>query len=663
MGENVERDAEKNGTQPDQCAPDLIQKALDRILASPVFRSAHAQQAFLRYAVGETLAGRGHQLKEYIIGIEAFGRGSEFDPRLDPIVRTQATKLRARLAKYYESEGAAESVRIEFRKGSYAPFFRITATQESTPAADHGAPGAPVEIVDSAPSRVVSPKLKRRQTWRRTAVAMLLTAIALAGSGSAAFYASRSGFWERLLRPDAPSVAVLPFANIGHYAEDEFLSDGLAEEVSASLRRFPGLQVTASGSAFRFKNQPFDIRKIGRQLHVRTVLVGSIQRSPDNVRIAVQLNSADGGYHLWSGNYERAADNTQSLPSEIAGAVSAALGVGGLPRTQAARFDHRVNRDPAIPNPAAYQDYLKGLHFWNKLTFAGLQAAIRYLEQAIAEDPSFARAYAALADCYVMAPQVATAPPPEVVSKIKSAASRALELDSTLGEPHFDLAVCAEYEFDWVAAESEFKKGLELSPGNAVGHLWYAKYLAIVGRKEEVLLHRRIAASLDPVSPYAVQAVAGYFSVIGQYDDAIRQFGSALELDPGFGLAHQGLGIAYLLKGMPVQAIAELETADRLMTGPRRKALLGYAYGVAGNRAEAERILKEFLADSSQASFPALAIAQVYIGLADKDHAFEWLRKAIDQRDLDVTLKWDSPYDSLRSDARFTVLLQRMKLA
>jgi tetratricopeptide (TPR) repeat protein len=193
--------------------------------------------------------------------------------------------------------------------------------------------------------------------------------------------------------------------------------------------------------------------------------------------------------------------------------------------------------------------------------------------------------------------------------------------------------------------------------------LWYAKYLAIVGRKDEVLIHRRIAAELDPISPYAVQAVGGYLSVAGHYDEAIEQFLSALALDPNFGLAHQGLGVAYLLKGMPAQAIDELQKADRLMSGPRRRALLGYAYGVAGNTFAAHRILSEFLKQSTNEQFPALAVAQVYLGLGDKDHAFEWLEKAIDQRDLDVTLQWDSPYESLRSDPRFPALLRRMQLA
>jgi adenylate cyclase len=185
----------------------------------------------------------------------------------------------------------------------------------------------------------------------------------------------------------------------------------------------------------------------------------------------------------------------------------------------------------------------------------------------------------------------------------------------------------------------------------------------LVGRHSEVLFHRRIGAQLDPVSPYAVQAVGGYLSVMGRYDEAIEQFQNALALDPNFGLARQGLGVAYILKGNSESGIAELQAAYSLIGGPRREALLGYGYGVSGRTAEARQILKNLQEQSRLGPMPPLAIAHVYIGLGDKDRAFEWLNKAIDERDLGVTLRWDSLYESLRSDPRYTQLLRRMKLA
>jgi len=377
------------------------------------------------------------------------------------------------------------------------------------------------------------------------------------------------------------------------------------------------------------------------------------------LRITVQLDSTANNYHLWSGSYDRDSTDARTIQWEIAASVTDALGIG-LARNE--RELSRTLPNSASPNPGAWKNYLKGLYVWHKLTVDSLQMATSFFEEAIAQDPSFARAYAALADCYVMAPQVATTPALEVIAKIKAAASKALQLDGNLGEAHIDLAVAAEYDYDWRTAEKEFERGLKLSPSDSVGHLWYAKYLALVGRVNEVITQRRIAAEVDPASPYAVQSIAGYLSVTGRYDEAIDQFQNALRLEPAFGLAHQGLGVAYVLKGMYPEAVAELQAASRLMTGPRRMALLGWGYGVMGKAPEARRILNDFIEQDRRGPFPALAIAQVYIGLGDKDRAFHWLDKAVEQRDLDLLLQYDSPYAPLRSDARFAGLLRRMKL-
>jgi TolB-like protein len=512
---------------------------------------------------------------------------------------------------------------------------------------------SPIPPVPVSPPALVP---SRKSSVPRWAVLATVAALVVAATASAVFLRNRNGSQEGVLAANSTSIAVLPLVNLGD-KKDEFLSDGLTEELIDALRQVPGLQVVGRTSAFRFKSKTPTLREINRTLHARTVLVGSVLKSNGRLRVTVQLNSAANGYHLWSGSYDRDSADSRTIPAEIASAVTNVLGVT-LTRSDA----QNLMRASASPNPGAHEAYLKGLYFWNRITSDGLDTAIQYFKQAIAEDPSFARAYSALADCYVMAPQVATTPPLDVVADIRATAAKALELDPGLGEPHFDLAVAAEYEFDWATAEKEFKKGLELSPGNAVGHLWYAKYLAIVGRKDEVLAQRKVAARLDPVSPYAVQSVGGYLSVTGRYDEAIAQFRSSLALEPNFGLAHQGLGVAYALEGMCGNAISELQLANKWMIGPRRVALLGWAYGICGQPAEARQILREFLDQSRRGRFPALAIAQVYIGLGEKDQAFEWLEKAIDQRDLDVTLQWDSPYETLRSDARFNMLLRRMKL-
>lgn len=517
-----------------------IQRQLERILSSRLFRSAQTQRKFIRFVVEETLGGRASGLKEVIIGVEAFGRGDSFDPRLDPIVRTEARKLRVRLTRYYETEGRGDPLQIELPKGAYVPVFRTHPPLDAA-TADFGTEigrDAPVEIamqaestaapVSSAEAQVAAaPDPSIVQTPWKT-IAIVLAVLTIAGSGSTVLYLLASG-------SSAPTPSVL--------------------------------QASATPAV-----------------------------------------------------------------------------------------------DPAAGSEA-YRSYLRGKHHWNKLTADGLRRAIEHFEKAIVEDASFARAYVALADSYIMAPQVNGVPSPQVVARIRTLATKALELDSTLGEAHIDLAICAQYEFDWRTAQKEFNRGLELSPNSVTGHLWYAKFLALMGKHREVMEHRSIAARIDPVSPYAIQALGGYLSVMGRYDEAIEQFNAALTLEPGFGLARQGLGIAYVLKGLPERGITELRAACIMFGGPRREALLGFAYGVSGRTAEARAILASFRERPSGSRVPALAMAQVYIGLGEKDQAFQWLEKAIDERDLSVTLQWDSIYASLRTDPRYFRLLQRMKLA
>jgi TolB-like protein/Tfp pilus assembly protein PilF len=642
---------------------EAIRSELEKILGSRTFRSAQSQSRFLRYAVEETIAGRGHMVKEYVIGAEVFGRGESFDPRLDPIVRTEARKLRARLDKYYEGEvqdTVGDPVRIEFHKGSYVPTFsRFVPTAPRPTGSEIGV--VPVGVVpqETSPTAesIVPAVTAARRSWRVVAISSAIVVILVLGS--AGYYLFRSGSAARVPPTGNVSIAVIPFVNLSDNKGDEFLSDGLAEELIDALQQVPGLQVVGRASSFGFKSKPIDVQQIGRELHVGAVVVGSVRRIGDRLRITVQLDSTANNYHLWSGSYDRDSKDARTIQWEIAESVTNVLGIG-LARNE--REMPRGLSNSSSPNPGAWQNYLKGLYVWHKLTVESLQMATAFFEEAIAEDPSFARAYSALADCYVMAPLVASTAALEVIPKIKAAASKALQLDSDLGEAHIDLAVAAEYEYDWRTAQEEFDRGLRLSPSDSVGHLWYAKYLALVGRVSEVIVQRRIAVDADPASPYAVQAIAGYLSVVGRYDEAIDQFQNALRLEPDFGLAHQGLGVAYVLKGMYPEAVTELQTASRLMAGPRRMALLGWGYGVMGKTADARRILNDFLDQDRRGPFPALAIAQVYIGLGDKDRAFQWLDKAVTQRDLDLLLQYDSPYEPLRSDPRFAGLLHRMKL-
>jgi TolB-like protein len=653
---NPENKVEESWPRPARSFSDeAIRVELENILGSRTFRAAQSQKKFLAYAVDQVLAGRAHLLKEYVIATEALGRTASFDPRLDPIVRTEARKLRARLDKYYTTEGSGDPLRVEFRKGSYVPSFHHAHRPDAEPPRE-----APEVHTQPVPHALEAPLLPdvptNRAPSRRSGLLVSLAVLVLAVAGAIVFHLSPARFSDTTLAANDASIAVLPLVNLSDNNQ-EFLSDGLTDELIDALKQVPGLQVVARTSAFRFKAKTFDFREIDQKLHVRAVLVGSVRNSENRLTVAVQLNNAENGYHLWSGSYERDSANIGTIPPEIATAVTNVLGVG-----QVRAGGQSLGQAAVSPNSAAHEDYLRGLYFRNRYNADSLNKAIGYFKQAIAEDPSFAQAYAGLADCYAMARPVFATPPLEVVSKIKAAASKALELDAKLGDPHIDLAVSAEYEFDWAAAEREFKKGLALSPGNVEGHLWYAWYLALTGRKDEVLTERSIAARLDPVSPSAVESLGDYYSAVGRYDSAVQEFRSALAIEPNFGLAHQDLGDTYLLQGRCDNALDELRLANESMPGPRRMGDLGHAYAVCGHTTEARGILRDFLEEPRHGAIPAFAIAEIYMGLGDKDRAFPWLEKAIDERDLGMGLNWDGYFEPIRSDPRFNVLLRRMKL-
>jgi TolB-like protein/Tfp pilus assembly protein PilF len=562
------------------------------------------QRDFLRYAVSEKLHGRGHLLKEYSIGIAVFRKKESFDPRLDSIVRTEARKLRVRLAKYFESEGKDDPFRIQLPLGKYTPIFSRALEAPATAALT---PLSNVMFRDRPPLR----------------------------------------------------IAVLPFANRSALRQDEFFSDGLTDELSHAFTRVRGLEVVARTSAFQFKGQLTDIREVGRRLNVQAVVEGSVRRTGNRVRILVQLDDAVNGHTVWSETYDRKLSNLFEVQREISTTITGEVGVHF-------RGGKALNTMPTIRNagiaPRIYEDYLQGCSFWNRHTIEGFEAAISCFEKAVTKEPRYARAHASLAFCYVMVPILKAVLPSEFIPKVHAAASRALEAESSVGEAHIALALPLIHDYKWRAADEAFRRGLELCPSDAVGHAWYGTYLLSVGRAEEGLKEHRKVLELDPVAPPALNCLAQTLYYLRRNDEAAEQFRKALTLDPSFPRAHAGLGLTCLQNGSFVRGIAELELAQKLTPDLGRvKSDLAYAYAVSGHRDKAHEILNEFLGRFTP-SFPALMIAEIYIGLGDKDRAFEWLNRAIDQKDLAVFLKFDPMYDPLRSDLRFAALLKRTNL-
>jgi TolB-like protein/tetratricopeptide (TPR) repeat protein len=632
-------------------SPADIREQLDRVLSSQTFRTAEREKAFLRYVVERTVEGHAAEIKEYTIGVEAFGRGHGFDPRRDTIVRTEARNVRRRLARYYEEEGQCDPVRIELPKGRYAPQFVESLRAEAEPVVSGPAIITEAPIADAlaaaeAPTRDASFKLGRVRRWWVVSTAGAATILAITALW--AYAPSFSGFRA----VDAASIAVLPFQELsgGRDKEGAILSDGLTEELIESLTRIPHLRVVARASAFSYRGRTVDIRKAGREMSVRNILEGSVRISNSRVRIVAQLEDTTNGYQLWSQSFDRKLDDILAVQDQISTAIMQSLRV---------QLTGAVNLKTGVsPPPAAYQDFLQGLHFLNRSTAENIRTSIHYFDRAVASDPKFALAYSGLAAGYAALAGFTSTPSQEVVPRIRAAASKALALDDTLGEAHLFLARADTYEANWAEAGREYWRALELSPGSAAVHRYYGDYLLRTGHLEEALAEGRIALELDPLSPPVARFVGQTLFFLGRYEDSVAQLEKALGLNPSSGILHQELGLVYMSRPASYkQGIAECERARDLMEGdPWITGQLGYAYGRVGRVAEATGILRTLKAGSEE-HVRALAVARVYTGLGDRDQAIAWLKKAIDQHDVNLYLGSDPVYAPLRTDPRFRSLL------
>lgn len=609
--------------------PQEIRQQLARILSSDTFRAASGQAAFLRFVTEEALAGRGHLLKEFSIGVEVFRRGEAFDPRSSAIVRLEARKLRLRLGKYYAGEGSGDPVQIEIPKGGYVPSFRAVSLQ-------------------ALPSRTTDPP-----TMKRTAPPLVPIIRAVRHAPLLAPRESpESGDSVR-------SLVVLPFLNRGDDPEVHFFSQGLTDELTTTLGRLPLLKVVARSSAVRFRGEGLDVRKIGRDLKVQMVLEGSVRKYGPRLRLTVQLNETTSGYRIWSECYDRDWQDALDLQRELSLIITGALANELFP--EVARGARAA--DGHGSRAEAFQTAAKGRYFWNRHTAQDFETAIDHFERAITEDPGYARPYADLAKTFVMLPFLKMVNLTDLASNIGRMASIALDLDDGLGDAHTAMAVRRIYNFDWPGAGVEFRKGIDLNPNDATSHSWYGTYLLNVGRSQEAMRERAKALELDSRSPLIVHDYGQTFFYLRRFDEAIEYQRRALAIDPKFAIAHIDLGRASIHKGNRTRGIAELERGQHLMRdAPRVKAHLAYAHAVSGNRDRATVVLNEFLNTFKTDCFPALVLAEIYIGLGDKERAFEWLHKAIDQKDWVLFLKSDPLFDSLRPDPRFAVLLKRMNL-
>jgi len=418
--------------------------------------------------------------------------------------------------------------------------------------------------------------------------------------------------------------------------------------------------VISRTSVFRYKGREIDPQAVGRDLRVQAVLTGQVVQRGDNLSVTAELVDARDGRRLWGEQYSRKLADLLAIQEELGREISENL------RLRLTGEQKKALAKRHTQTPEAYQEYLKGLYFWNKRTAAGIQTAMEHFNRAIAKDPAYALAYVGVAEYYRLISYLSAVPPRESLPKQQAAASKALQFDDTLGEAHASLGMYkAVYEWDWAGAEREHRRGLQLNPAYATGHQLYGMTLVVFGGFDEAVAELKRAVELDPVSLPISANLGMVYHYARRYDQAMELYGKMLAMDPNYGLGRVYFGELYIAKSMYPEAIAELKAGVHLLQGaPIAIAPLGLACARSGEQAAAREVLEKMLAERSRGYFPASRIALVYVGLGNKDRAFEWLQKAVEERDIMAFFIKPNPlFDSLRSDPRFSELMRQMNLA
>ncbi len=556
-----------------------------------------------------------------------------------------------------EGQGGQTYIETVRKKG-----FRFVAAVREISVADAGGAAEPEPASGEANDEgsaisILSPAADppRRAVSRLKLAAAILAVAALALLAFLVWTRRRVIAVEERLR----SVAVLPFQPLAAAIRDEPLELGVCDALITRLATLEQLVVRPTSSVIRYNRVGQDPLMAGRELRVDAVLEGYIQRSRDRIRVTARLLRTADGKSLWSGQFNEPFTDIFSVEDSISRQIVQALHVNVTGDQRRRVTEH------ATENSEAYELYLKGRYFQDKRTAAGVTKSVEYLQEATVKDPGYALAFAALANSYVVLAVRADMPPKDSYRKAKAAATRALEIDGTTAEAHSALGnVRTWYDWDWPGAEREFQRAIELSANDPVTYQQYAAYLVAMGRSQEAILAIRHAQRLDPLS-LQINVQAGrilFFS--GQYDAAIEQCRSSLDLDPEFGPARLFLGRIYAQKGLYSEAIAELARARALVPDSAEVlSLIGYVHASGGHPVEARQMLEELRELSKQKYVSPYHLAMIHSGLGARDAAFEDLEKAYDDREGRMTiLKFAPEFASLHADARFTRLLQRMKL-
>jgi len=508
--------------------------------------------------------------------------------------------------------------------------------------------GASEPLDSEAAPEIVAPGPANFQRSSRSWQIMLVVAIVIVGTAALIVWHSRE---TRAAENRTFSVAVLPFSNLSDDNSQEYLSDGITEELSTQLGRLhsPRLRVISSGSSLTYKNTPKTLKQIAGELKLDYIVQGSVRRSGDRVRISAHLVRAEDESHVWDESFDRNVKDLISLQVDVAEAIARGIDVT------------LTGRPESFPtsNVDAYEAYLKGRYLWNKRTPADLNRAILFFQQATSLDPNYAPAYVGIADSYALlgSAEWGAMPPKQAMPVALQAATKALELAPGLAEAHASYAyIKLIYGWDFTGAEQEFKRAIELNPGYATAHQWHALLLNAQGRSEEAIAEIREAQKLDPVSPANRTALAEAYYFAHNYEAALRESKTALELSPDFILAHVNMGRAYEQLGQYDAAIAEFERASTLSGGaPSVLALVAHAYAGKGDAPKALALIKTIEQIQRKGVYVSpLYLAAIYMAMRNPDEAIRLLNAALNERcEYLIYLNQEPMADPLRKDPRF----------
>ena len=457
--------------------------------------------------------------------------------------------------------------------------------------------------------------------------------------------------------PSSKSVAVLPFANLSRDPDNAYFAAGIQDEIITRLAKIGELKVVSCLSTQRFKSSPDDLPAIAKELGVANVLQGSVQRSPDAVRVNVQLVRAETDTHLWADTFDRKLTDVFQIESDIAKTIAEKL------QAKLTGSEERAISMQPTADVEAHQLYLKGRYLWNRRTAENLEKALNYFQQAADKDPNYALAYSGIADTCALFSVYGAGAPQEYLPRAKAAAEKAVELDDSLAEAHASLGLVYHSYFRSAESAREFDRSIQLDPNYATAHHWYGRLtLVMQGKLDHALVEVKRAYELDPVSPIIHTDVGAVYLMARRYDEAIEQLRGTVQMDPEFYWAHRFLGMALDLKGDTTGALAEFTKAFQLNDDPAGLGFIGHAQARMGHEKEARARLDQMNDAAKRRYVAPYAFALIHLALGDKDQALDWLEKAAQERGLTYFnfIKVDPFLDPLRGDPRFEAVMQKV---